>query len=140
MRANTDPPLVPFTYRARVRRVVDGDTIRVDLDLGFGIMMRGEDGGGMAIRLLGINARELHDPGGKEAKANLESILPVDAIVSLHTVKVDKFGGRYDAVIELADGTDLDLLLVTTGWAAIWDGIGSSRPVPTWPRMMGVTL
>lgn len=134
LKTHDRPPLVPFTYRARVRRVVDGDTIRVAIDLGFGLTNSGEDGGGVAIRLLGINAREMHELGGKEAKANLEATLPVDTVVMLRTIKVDKFGGRYDAQIELIDGTNLSDLLVIVGYAAAWDGRGV-RPVPAWPRM-----
>ncbi len=29
-------------YRVEIKRVVDGDTVDVDIDLGFGIWMKGE--------------------------------------------------------------------------------------------------
>ena len=30
---------MPYDYKAKLRRVVDGDTIDVDLDLGFGVVL-----------------------------------------------------------------------------------------------------
>lgn len=130
---NAASGLVPYTYRATVRRVVDGDTIRVDVDLGFGLVNRGEDAGGLSVRILGINARESYQAGGPEAKAHLEQLLPIGARVLMRTVKVDKYGGRYDAAVELPDGRDLAATLVGGGWASAWDGVGS-RPLPPWPR------
>ena len=119
--------LVPYTYRATVLEVHDGDTIKADLDLGLNVWIKGA-----ALRLLGCNARELSEPGGTEARDHLSGILPVGTVVTLHTVKPDKFGGRYDAQVELGDGTDLVALLISTGWAAAWDGTGT-KPVPPWP-------
>lgn len=40
-------------YRCNIRRVVDGDTVDVDIDLGFGIWLRGE-----RVRLYGIDTPE----------------------------------------------------------------------------------
>jgi endonuclease YncB( thermonuclease family) len=129
----------PYTYRAVIRRVVDGDTLAVAVDLGFGLWHYGMDGRGLHLRLLGCNARELEQPGGREAKRNLaELLVPYGGVLggsalTLHTVKDDKYGGRYDAAVQLDDGTDLVELLVSQQWAAAWDGTGE-RPVPPWPR------
>ena len=54
-----------FRYRAKVVKVVDGDTIDVDIDLGFYTMLRKQ-----RIRPKGIDAPE---PRGKERFAGLES-------------------------------------------------------------------
>ena len=43
-----------YEYRAFVRRVYDGDTVTVDIDLGFDILVKNQK-----IRLLGINAPEI---------------------------------------------------------------------------------
>lgn len=40
-------------YRCNIKRVVDGDTVDVDIDLGFGIWLRGE-----RVRLYGIDTPE----------------------------------------------------------------------------------
>ena len=42
-----------YEYRGYVRKVYDGDTITVDIDLGFGIHFKGQK-----LRLLRFNARE----------------------------------------------------------------------------------
>lgn len=117
-----------FEYSALVNRVVDGDTVMLDVDLGFGIWLRNQ-----SFRLLGINAREKSEAGGTEARTNLIVTLPVGMRVTLDSVKNDKYGGRYDANLILPDGTWLSELLVRTGWAIGWNGSGT-RPVPEWPR------
>lgn len=116
---------------AVVVRVIDGDTVVLDVDLGFNLWLREE-----SFRVLGCNAREHNAPGGQEAIANLRGILPVGTRVQLTSVKPDKFGGRYDALLTLPDGEDLTQLLVRTQWAAAWDGTGT-KPVPPWPRTLG---
>lgn len=52
-----------WEYRAACLHVIDGDTIRVLADTGFG--GRHE----IDVRLLGVSAPELGQPGGAEAKA-----------------------------------------------------------------------
>jgi endonuclease YncB( thermonuclease family) len=118
----------PYTYAARVVRVIDGDTLVADVDLGFQMWVHAQ-----SFRLLGINAREHTQPGGREAAAHLSATLAPDTVVRLTSVKPDKFGGRYDALITLPDGSDLATVLISTGWAAAWDGSGT-KPLPPWPR------
>lgn len=55
---------VPVLFRVKLLRVVDGDTIRV--------LWHGED---TAVRLLGINAPERNQAGGREATEFLRSLL-----------------------------------------------------------------
>ena len=42
-----------YEYKAKVLRVVDGDTVDVDIDLGFGIWMHRE-----RVRMMGIDTPE----------------------------------------------------------------------------------
>lgn len=119
---------MPYDYNATVQRVIDGDTVVVNIDLGFGTWLHAQN-----MRLLGINAREKADQGGAEAKANLEEILPFGTAIVLTSVKADKYGGRYDALVTLPGGTDLSEYLVENGWAAAWTGNGR-KPLPPWPR------
>lgn len=125
----------PYVYNGVVESVVDGDTLHVSIDLGFGVWQRGETASrpGKVLRLLGCNARELSEPGGAEARDNLAAVLPPGTHVTLRTVQVDKYGGRYDAAVELDDGRDLVSYLAVNQWVALWDGTGT-RPVPPWPR------
>lgn len=120
--------LAPYCYRAVVDRVIDGDTLTATIDLGFGVWIHEQ-----SLRLLGINAREKSDQGGQEALRNLATLLPVGTQITLQSVKPDKFGGRYDAYVQLADGSDLSRRLIQTQWAASWDGRGP-KVVPPWPR------
>jgi micrococcal nuclease len=43
-----------YEYKAYVRKVYDGDTITVDIDLGFGVLLKNQK-----LRLLGINTPEV---------------------------------------------------------------------------------
>lgn len=115
-----------YVYPATVDHVIDGDSIMLLLDLGFDLTMR------MNCRLDGINARELHDPGGKEARDHLAGMLPPGTPVAVISVGWDKYGGRADVHVTTGQG-DLASLLIAEQWAAEWDGAGP-RPVPPWPR------
>ena len=42
-----------FEYRCKIVKVVDGDTVDVDIDLGFGVWLKGE-----RVRLYGIDTPE----------------------------------------------------------------------------------
>jgi micrococcal nuclease len=42
-----------YEYRAKILRVVDGDTVDVDIDLGFGIVLANE-----RVRIMGIDTPE----------------------------------------------------------------------------------
>lgn len=102
-----------FTYNAETIRVIDGDTIVVDIDLGFHVHTV------QTLRLLGINTPELRGPNkeaGKAAKQRLEECLLAGPL-TVQTVK-DRTGkyGRYLATI-YADGIDLNELLVAEGHA-----------------------
>lgn len=117
-----------YTYAATVVRVIDGDTAILDVDLGFRTWRRGG-----SFRVAAINARELHAEGGPEARDHLAALLPVGTVVTLTSVRPDKYGERYDALIALPDGSDLGAQLVRTAWAAAWTGRGVA-PLPPWPR------
>jgi len=65
-----------WTYRCKLRRVVDGDTVDVDIDLGFGIWQMNE-----RVRIMGIDTPEsrtrdkIEKKFGLAAKAKLKTIL-----------------------------------------------------------------
>jgi endonuclease YncB( thermonuclease family) len=117
--------MTAYIYTADIVAIHDGDTITASLSLGFDVYTI------QHLRLLGCNARELSQPGGKEALANLAAILS-GKTVTVRSVKPDKYA-RYDAAITLPDGTDLVTQLIADGWAAEWNGQGP-KPVPPWPR------
>jgi endonuclease YncB( thermonuclease family) len=105
----------------------DGDTCHiavVDVLLSTPVLL--------AVRIAGINAAELSEPGGPEARDALAGLLPAGTVVTLRRVRPDKFAGRVDARLIRADGVDVGQWLVGHGHAASWDGTGP-RPVPPWP-------
>ena len=81
-----------YEYRCKIIRVVDGDTVDVDIDLGFGVWMHKE-----RIRLHGIDTPEsrTRDLAEKQygliAKEQIKSFMPVGSMQTLVTVK-DKTG------------------------------------------------
>lgn len=119
-------------YDAAVIRVIDGDTIALDIDLGFYVHVK------MSCRLVGINARELHSPGGEPARLHLESLAPPGTQVLINTVKSDKFAGRFDAIVvsPATRPNSVNNQMVKDGYAVIWDGKGEA-PVPRWPIQEG---
>ena len=77
-------------YKVNIVKVVDGDTVDVDIDLGFGMWLRNE-----RVRVMGIDTPESRTSDkiekifGLAAKARLSSLLGTEAI--LHT-QVSKKG------------------------------------------------
>ena len=116
-----------YVYDATVEDVYDADTVRLNVDLGFDHTQRR-----VSLRLHGCNARELSEPGGMEARNFLRNLLPAGTAVLIRSVKDDKYGGRYNALLSLPDGRDVVSLLLKAGYVAEWDGTGP-RPVPAWP-------
>jgi micrococcal nuclease len=58
-----DSTLDLYTYSARFVKVIDGDTIDVDIDLGFGIWLCSR-----RLRLYGLDTPEKNTPEGVKAK------------------------------------------------------------------------
>jgi len=116
-----------YEYAAQVVRVIDADTVVLDVDLGFDTSRRD------IFRLYGINAAEHGTPSGDAATAYLTAILTVglEITVSTHKDKFDKYG-RMLAVLTTPDGKSVNDELVATGHAAPYFGVGP-RPVPPPP-------
>lgn len=91
-----------YTYKAYVRSIYDGDTIRVDIDLGFGVILSDQ-----SLRLLGLDTPEIR---GEERTQGLISRnfvverIPVGSYITITTVKdrKEKFG-RYLATVFYGD-------------------------------------
>jgi micrococcal nuclease len=78
-----------YQYRAVVRSITDGDTIRADIDLGFNMVMRNA-----VIRLAGINAPEVKTPEGRVAKTYLTERIPAgtELLLVSHKDETEKYG------------------------------------------------
>ena len=82
-----------FTYRVKIGRVVDGDTLLVTILLPQCQMDE-------KLRLRGLDCPEMDTPAGKAAKRYVETLLLETAEVIITTSKVDKYD-RYLADVHL---------------------------------------
>jgi len=108
-----------YEYTATINRVVDGDTLDLDIDLGFHLTAR------VRVRLKDIDAPELRGPErteGLAAKHFLLNLLTFEERVAVRTYKAGKYG-RYIARIEVPGKGDLCELLVKEGHA-VWKDYG----------------
>lgn len=113
--------------RARVVAWHDGDTCRMDLDLGWGEYVLGSnpiDGSSnMACRLIsgsgkGIDAPELKNPpAGPAALAKAAELCPPGTLVQVRSWRWDAYNRRFDGSIQLPDGGDLADAMVAAGCA-----------------------
>lgn len=110
-----------YQYKAVVLKVVDGDTLHLNVDLGLDVWIK------IKVRMAGINAPEMSTDEGKKSKAFLETKLPVGTNLVISTVKdrKEKYG-RYLAYIFLDDSTKDNLksinnLLVESGFAKVYE-------------------
>jgi micrococcal nuclease len=87
-----------YTYKAELVRVVDGDTVDLIIDLGFGTSRKER------FRLYGIDAPEMNTAEGKAAKAWLREALQFREAIYVQTIQLetkakrDKYG-RFLAVL-----------------------------------------
>ena len=84
-----------YEYKAKVVRVIDGDTIVFDIDLGFNIIVKDE-----SVRLAGINAPEVRTKDLEEKAKGLAAKLFVENVVG----RVDRSGGYF--TLETAKSND----------------------------------
>ena len=77
-----------YEYRVDVLHIVDGDTVDVDIDLGFGVWLKDE-----RVRIMGIDTPEsrtidkVEKKFGLAAKARLKSLLGKQAILKTQVNK-----------------------------------------------------
>ena len=106
-----------------VMSIYDGDSIRIDIDLGYGVALLKQ-----RIRLKGINAFEITGPEkplGKLARDFLINLIPIDTPVIVESYKTPRVKyqtgkyGRWIADIYTMDGLHVNKALVNAGHA-VW--------------------
>ena len=90
-----------YEYRAKVNRVVDGDTVDVDIELGFDIVLTGQ-----RVRIMGIDTPESRtsDPVekvfGLAAKHRLQELLGETAVLKTQIEKDgDDAKGKFGRIL-----------------------------------------
>ena len=115
-----------YTYKCRINKVLDGDTVEIDLDLGFNTTLANQK-----VRLLGIDTPESRTTNKEEkvrgaiSKKKLQEKLPVGCYVKIITHKNDnnddKFG-RILGVFIAEDGTRINQWLIDNNYAVGYMG------------------
>jgi micrococcal nuclease len=114
-------PQPDYTYRAVVRRWVDGDTVHVDIDLGLRKWAHDEP-----LRLLGVNAPDRKPLKAKATAWMVDAAPPGTAVVVRTYLDEEDRYGRLLAEVWLGD------LLLNTALIAVGLGqpyAGGARPV-----------
>ncbi len=110
-----------YTYKAFVRSIYDGDTIRVDIDLGFGVILADQ-----SLRLLGIDTPEIKGverPQGLMSRDFVVERIPVGSYITITTVKdrKEKFGRYLATVFYGEEQKNLNEELLSSGMATPYE-------------------
>jgi len=115
-----------YEYKCKINEVVDGDTVNIDLDLGFNVVLTN-----LIIRLNGIDAPESRTTNLEEkargllSKKKLSEKLPVNSSQRLQTIQLDnnddKFG-RILAVFLSEDGKSVNQWMIDNNYAVSYQG------------------
>ena len=112
-----------YEYRCKILRVVDGDTVDVDIDLGFGIIMSNE-----RVRIHGIDAPEsrtrdlVEKKFGLAAKERVLELLPEGSYQTIKTYLDGK--GKFGRILGnfLIANSTLTAILINEGHAVEYHG------------------
>jgi micrococcal nuclease len=116
-----------YEYKVNILKVVDGDTVDVDIDLGFGVWLRNE-----RVRLAGIDTPETRTSDaiekvfGQAAKDRLSSLLGAEAIlISRISKSGDNVKGKFGRIIgnfKTENGEVIADILMNEGHAVAYNG------------------
>jgi len=120
-------------YDVKVVKVVDGDTVDVDINLGFGVWLSDE-----RVRIMGIDTPEsrtsdkVEDLFGEAAKARLKSLMEKDArLITTENKHGEDMKGKFGRILgdfRTADGRTVTDILIEEGHAVAYFG-GSKEEI-----------
>jgi endonuclease YncB( thermonuclease family) len=117
-----------WAFTGTVQRVHDGDTVTVD---------------GVRVRLFGIDAPELAQPGGQEARRYLASLVQ-DRAVDVVSKDQDAYGRDVAVLLLLPGRQDVNAAMVKAGHAWVYRqycrDCTALKMSETWARLRGVGL
>jgi micrococcal nuclease len=115
-----------YQYKCKIIKVLDGDTVDIDLDLGFKIILANQ-----RVRMAGVDTPESRTAIAEEkvrgllSKKKLAEKLPIGSWQIIETQKPDsnddKFG-RILGVFILEDGTRVNDWLIQNNYAVPYKG------------------
>ena len=115
-----------YEYRAKVVRIIDGDTVDVDIDLGFGVWMKDE-----RVRIMGIDTPEsrtrdkVEKKFGLAAKEKLKSLLGNSTVLKTQiNKKGEDMKGKFGRILGdfTSDGKKVSKILCEEGFAVPYFG------------------
>jgi len=116
-----------FDYNFKLVKIVDGDTIDVDIDLGFGVWLRKQ-----RIRMMGIDTpesrtRDLEEKKfGLLAKDKLNTLLANSRVIQTYKDKKGKFGRILADVVVYHSAEDrwcgATEIMIAEGYGVKYDG------------------
>lgn len=107
-----------YTYEAKVIRVIDGDTVDLDIDLGFHTRVV------KRVRLAFINAPERYTDLGKRSTEFLAKNIPEESKVIIKTQldSSDKYGRVLGEIFIPDQISSINKLMVDGGFAEYYNG------------------
>ena len=132
-----------FEYRVKITRVVDGDTVDAELDLGFNIKYKER------IRLMGIDTPESRTRNKVEKKLGLKSKARLKELISEHKGNIilttakegkGKFGRILGSLVISDNGVEANLndIMIAEGHAREYFG-GKKNKLGEWTKQDPVT-
>ena len=122
-----------YEYRATIVKIVDGDTVDVDIDLGFGVVLKDE-----RVRVMGIDTPEsrtrdkVEKKFGLAAKARLKELLGKTTVLK---TQINRNGedmkGKFGRILgdfSTEDGRMITDIMVEEGHAVAYFG-GSKEEI-----------
>ena len=115
-----------YEYRVTILKVIDGDTVDVDIDLGFNVWVRKE-----RVRIMGIDTPESRTSDKTEkifgiaAKERLKQLLGETAILATSVVNGEDAKGKFGRILGdfyTEDGRKCGEVLVEEGHAVAYHG------------------
>ena len=120
-------------YDVTVIKIVDGDTVDVDIDLGFGVTLKDE-----RVRIMGIDTPEsrtrdkVEDLFGEAAKARLGQLMTNGGkLITTEDKKGEDMKGKFGRILgdfRIEDGRKVTDILIEEGHAVAYFG-GSKEEV-----------
>lgn len=106
-----------MTYKAIVEKVIDGDTIKMSIDLGFRIWIKAN------CRLYGINAPELNSKDedernrAKQSVSHLSELVTVGEKYNIISHELDKYGRPLVTILVKGLEESINNMMVESGHA-----------------------
>jgi|TARA_R110000744_G_scaffold216982_5_gene335757 micrococcal nuclease len=116
-----------YEYRSTINKIIDGDTVDVDIDLGFGVVLSNE-----RVRIMGIDTPEsrtrdkVEKVFGLAAKYRLKELLGAKPILkTVMTKKGEDMKGKFGRILGdflTDDGVRITQIMIDEGHAVPYTG------------------